>query len=99
MKIEFDLLSNAEDSIQQAIELVAWGGNQSEPRRLKQAVQSIAHGVELLLKERLKRVHPCLIWENVDKYQVLTLAPLRPRLPCQDWRASVACGLRQPMLN
>ena len=68
MKIEFDLLSNAEDSIQQAIELVAWGNDQPEPRRLKQAVQSIAHGVELLLKERLKRVHPCLIRENVDKY-------------------------------
>ena len=50
---------------------MAWGGNQSEPRRLKQAVQSIAHGVELLLKERLKRVHPCLIWENVDKYPSL----------------------------
>lgn len=71
MKIEFDLLSNAEDSIQRAIELVAWGDDQPEPRRLKQAVQSIAHGVELLLKERLKRVHPCLIWENVDKYPSL----------------------------
>ena len=71
MKIEFDLLSNAEDSIQQAIELVAWGNDQPEPRRLKQAVQSIAHGAELLLKERLKRVHPCLIWENVDKYPSL----------------------------
>jgi hypothetical protein len=71
MKIEFNLLSNAEDSIQRAIELVAWGDDQPEPRRLKQAVQSIAHGVELLLKERLKRVHPCLIWENVDKYPSL----------------------------
>lgn len=71
MKIEFDLLSNAEDSIQRAIELVAWGDDQPEARRLKQAVQSIAHGVELLLKERLKRIHPCLIWENVDKYPSL----------------------------
>lgn len=68
MKIEFDLLANAADSIQRAIELVAWGDDQGEPRRLKQAVQAIAHGVELLLKERLKRVHPALLWENVDKY-------------------------------
>lgn len=70
MKIEFDLLSNARDSIDHAIELVAWGVNvgQPEPRRLKQAIQSIAHGVELLLKERLKQIHPSLLWENVDKY-------------------------------
>jgi hypothetical protein len=70
MKIEFDLLTNALDSIDHAIELVAWGeqGNQSEARRLKQAIQSIAHGVELMLKERLKRIHPSLLWESVDKY-------------------------------
>lgn len=68
MKIEFDLLANAEDSLQQAIKLVAWPDEDSEPRRLKGAVQAIAHGLELLLKERLRRVHPCLIWENVDKY-------------------------------
>lgn len=71
MKIEFDLLSNAQDSIERAIELIAWGDEQAEPRRLKQAVQTIAHGVELLLKERLKRIHPSLIWENVDKYPSL----------------------------
>jgi hypothetical protein len=68
IKIEFDLLANAQDSIEGAIELIAWGDEQPEPRRLKQSIQTIAHGVELLLKERLKRVHPSLIWENVDKY-------------------------------
>lgn len=72
MKIEFDLLSNAIDSIQRAIELVAWGDEQGEALRLKQAVQAVAHGVELILKERLKRVHPSLIWENVDKYPSLS---------------------------
>jgi hypothetical protein len=71
MKIEFNLLENARDSIERAIELVAWGDEQPEARRLKQAIQSVAHGVELLLKERLKQVHPCLIWENVDKYPSL----------------------------
>jgi len=72
MKIEFDLLANAADSIQRAIELSAWRDEQGDARRLKQAVQAIAHGVELLLKERLRRVHPALIWENVDKYPNLT---------------------------
>ncbi len=68
MKIDFNLLSNASDSIERAIELVAWGDQQGEARRLKQAVQAVAHGIELLLKERLKRIHPSLIWENVDRY-------------------------------
>lgn len=72
MHIEFDLLGNARDSIERAIEQTAWGDVQHEPRRLKQAVQSVAHGIELLLKERLKRIHPCLIWEQVDKYPSLT---------------------------
>lgn len=70
--IEFDLLGNAIDSIERAIDLVAWEGEQSGARRLKQAVQAIAHGVELLLKERLRRVHPALIWEVVDKYPSLS---------------------------
>jgi hypothetical protein len=68
MRVEFDLFGNALDSIETAIELVAWGDDQPQARRLKQAIQAVAHGVELLLKERLRRVHPSLTWENVDKY-------------------------------
>lgn len=68
MKIEFDLLTNANDSLDRAFELIVWGDQQQESRRLKQAVQSVAHAIELLLKERLRRLHPCLIWENVDHY-------------------------------
>jgi len=72
LKIEFDLLANATDSIKQAIELLAWKDEPSDARRLKQAVLAIAHGVELLLKERLRRVHPVLIWENVDRFPSLS---------------------------
>lgn len=72
MKVEFDLMSNAIDSIERAMELVAWGDEQGDARRLKQAVQAVAHGIELLLKERLRRIHPVLLWENVDKYPSLT---------------------------
>lgn len=71
MKVEFNLLSNATDSIESAIELIAWGNEMVEASRLKQSIQSIAHGIELLLKERLRRVHPALLWENVDKYPSL----------------------------
>lgn len=71
MNVEFNLLSNAADSIDSAIELIAWGNEKVEASRLKQSIQSIAHGIELLLKERLRRVHPALLWENVDKYPSL----------------------------
>ena len=71
MNVEFNLLSNAADSIESAIELIAWGNEKVEASRLKQSIQSIAHGIELLLKERLRRVHPALLWENVDKYPSL----------------------------
>jgi len=73
LKIEFDLLTNAADSISQAIELLAWRDEADEARRLKQAVLAVAHGVELLLKERLRQVHPVLIWENVDKFPSLSV--------------------------
>lgn len=72
MKIEFNILANATDSITQAIALIAWRDEPDDTRRLKQAVVAIAHGVELLLKERLRRVHPVLIWENVDKFPSLS---------------------------
>ena len=71
-KIEFDLLSNAIDSIDHAIELLAWKNEPNDAKLLKLAVLSVAHGVELLLKERLRRVHPVLIWENVDKFPSLS---------------------------
>lgn len=72
MKIDFDLLTNATDSISQAISLLAWKDEPDDARRLKQAILAIAHGVELLLKERLRRVDPVLIWENVDKFPSLS---------------------------
>lgn len=69
--IKFNLLDNAADSIAFAIELLAWPDIQSDERRMKQAILSVAQGVELLLKERLRRVHPALIFEDVDKYPSL----------------------------
>ncbi|MBS9405690.1 hypothetical protein KG088_19100 [Halomonas sp. TRM85114] len=72
MRIEFNLLGNAIDSIDHTIDLLAWRDEPDDAKRLKQAVLSVAHGVELLLKERLRRVHPSLMWENVDKFPGLS---------------------------
>lgn len=69
--IQFDLLTNATDSISYAIELLAWPDIRNDERRMKQAILSISQGVELLLKERLRRVHPAFLFEDIDKFPSL----------------------------
>ena len=70
--IQFDLLSNARDSIRRAVDLLVWkDGSGSDHARLKHAVTSAAHAIELLLKERLRRMHPCLVWDDIDRYPSL----------------------------
>lgn len=69
-KISFDLISNAKDSLRHAInQLTSIDGVGSA--EYKQAILSISHATELLLKERLRRVHPAFMWDNVDKYPSL----------------------------
>lgn len=67
-EIEFTLIQNAIDSIERAVDLLAWKDVSKDSSRLKQAILLTAHATELLLKERLRRIHPSLIWEDVDKY-------------------------------
>ncbi len=70
--IQFDLLSNARDSLRQAIELLAWKDiGPTDHARLKHAITSAAHSIELLLKERLRIVHPAFVWEKTDDYPKL----------------------------
>ena len=66
--IAFDLLANARDSLRQAVELLAFKDIGSDNARLKHAITASAHCIELLLKERLRRINPAFVWENVDKY-------------------------------
>jgi len=63
----FDLITNARDSLAHAVSHLA-GPDGNSPANLKIAVREVAQVVELLLKERLRRVHPAFAWENVDKY-------------------------------
>jgi hypothetical protein len=71
-KIEFNLLQNGLDSIERAIELIAWKDEVNDAKRLKQGILAISHGIEQILKERLRRVHPSLIWDDVDKFPSLS---------------------------
>jgi hypothetical protein len=72
-KIQFDLLTNARDSLRQSIQLIAWKDDFGPPgdARLKHAIINAAHSIELLLKERLRQVHPAFVWEKVDEYPKL----------------------------
>ena len=67
--VKFSLLENAIDSLNHAVEH-STRGKESESRDLKIAIKDIAHSMELLLKERLRRVHPAFVWDNVDKYPI-----------------------------
>jgi len=70
-KITFDLIGNAKDSLRQAVELMAWKDVGDHHSRLKHAIVSSAHAIELLLKEKLRQTNPAFVWENVDKYPSL----------------------------
>jgi len=61
--LDFDLLRNAQDSLKNAVHLLAWpDGPESE--KLKQAILSVWHCAELLLKERVRRINPGHIYQN-----------------------------------
>ena len=55
-------------SLSHAVELLAWKDVRSDHTRLKHAISNSAHSIELLLKERLRRVHPAFVWEKVDQF-------------------------------
>jgi hypothetical protein len=65
--LQFDLLNNARDSLTHAVHLLAWD-DRPPSNRYKQAILSVFHCAELLLKERLRRINPALMWENIDQY-------------------------------
>ncbi len=69
-KIKFNLVENAKDSLAHAVEHLT-RPEEPTPSDLKRAILDVAHVVELILKERVRRIHRAFIWENVDKYPSL----------------------------
>lgn len=63
--LKLDLLENGIDFIRSGIETFFLEGD-PEPRQHKYAVLHIFAGVLLILKERLRRAHPALIFKKVD---------------------------------
>jgi hypothetical protein len=69
-RLKFNLIENARDSLKHAVTVLAWP-DAAHSDKFKQALLAATHAVELLLKERLHRVAPAFVWENVDKYPSL----------------------------
>jgi hypothetical protein len=67
MKHKFNLIDNAKESLSHAVYHLT-DSDQLSAGDLKRAVLDVAHVVELLLKERLRRIHPAFLWNDVDKY-------------------------------
>ena len=62
-QLHFDLIENAKDSLRHAIECLSSYEHISNVA-LKRAIVSSAHCLELLLKERIRRLHTAFVWEN-----------------------------------
>lgn len=66
-QVQMSLLNNAIDSIRHGVDVLAFN-DMTRANKYKQAILSISHCAELLLKERLFRVNPALVYENVDQF-------------------------------
>lgn len=63
----FNLVENARDSLSHALEHIG-PVSKNTTGDWKRIMVNLAHVVELLVKERLRRIHPAFVFANVDKY-------------------------------
>ena len=65
--MKLTLIENAKDSLEHSIEHLV---KEDGPRvgNLKRVILDLSHTVELILKERLVRIHPAFAYSNIDKY-------------------------------
>ena len=64
---KFNLVENAQDSLSHAIEHIR-PVNKNSTGDWKRIIVDLAHVIELLVKEKLRRVHPAFVFNNIDKY-------------------------------
>lgn len=64
---KFNLLENANDSLEHAIQHMG-PANKNGVGDWKRIIVDIAHVVELLFKEALRRKHPAFVFDNIDRY-------------------------------
>ena len=106
MNLEFDLLENSHDYIEETLSYyrkIGWDEYHDEERssleekkKWKTAFVLLVQGVELLIKEGLKRINHILIYENIDdnnlhdkktiiySKSIIRLRNLKPKLIKED---------------
>jgi hypothetical protein len=67
-----NLLENAYDYLNCSLEFVVRAKKLDSQKEWKFAIIHLAHCIELLLKERLRREHKLLIYADLDKYKPIT---------------------------
>lgn len=73
--LKLDLLENATDSFEEAIEYFFRAKAEGETRHYKFSILLLAHSTELLLKEILRvKGHPLLIYSDLDKVNIERLS-------------------------
>jgi ribosomal protein L37E len=64
---KFNLIENANDSLAHALEHMG-PVRENEVGDWKRVIVDCSHVIELLFKEKLRRINPAFVYENVDKY-------------------------------
>lgn len=64
---KFNLVENAKDSLSHAIEHLG-PVNENTTGDWKRIISDLAHVIELLVKERLRMIHPAFVFKNVDRF-------------------------------
>lgn len=70
--LELNLLENAFDYLNSALEYVKKARQEQSQRAWKFAILNICHCIELLMKERLRQEHELLLYAQIDKYRPIT---------------------------
>ncbi|WP_050568478.1 hypothetical protein [Vibrio jasicida] len=79
---KFNLVENASDSLKHALRHMG----PLEEHGLgnwKRIISDLSHVVELLFKERLRRIHPAFLFTNIDKYPSHNIHTVNADLACK----------------
>lgn len=83
--LKLSLLENAYDFLNCSLEFLVRAKKLNSQKEWKFAILNLTHGIELLLKERLRREHELLVYANLDKFK-----PISRETPTVTWEVLIA---------
>lgn len=88
--MKFNLVENAKDSLEHAMDNLIEKAGANEGN-LKRVIQNLSHALELILKEKLVREHPVLVYTRIDQYPSTDAQTVTTDLAVQ--RLEKICGV------